>query len=180
MITLVLSDGVMEGVSIELCAPSKLIKEMEPKDGDEIPLPNVDKKTMTTVLKFLEHHLTHPMPEIQKPIKSADIKVVLKDYPWDAAFIDTEDQEFVFTLTLAANYLGIEPLLDLGALRIATWLKGRTPDEVRTIFNLQKPTPEEEEQIRKENAWIFEVRPADAPAPTTAPVQAPAVVAMDE
>lgn len=33
-------------------------------------------------------------------------------------------------------------------------IKGKSPDEIRTKFNIPNPfTPAEEEQIRKENEW---------------------------
>ena len=33
-------------------------------------------------------------------------------------------------------------------------IKGKTPEEIRVMFNIKNDlTPEEEEQIRKENDW---------------------------
>jgi S-phase kinase-associated protein 1 len=34
-------------------------------------------------------------------------------------------------------------------------IKGKSPEQIRTIFNIvNELTPEEEEQIRRENEWI--------------------------
>ncbi|KAJ1968601.1 suppressor of kinetochore protein mutant, partial [Dimargaris verticillata] len=54
----------------------------------------------------------------------------------------------------AANFLDIKPLLNLGCKAVAKMLKGRTPEDIRSTFNIPNDfTPEEEEQIRKENQW---------------------------
>ena len=108
MVKLRVQDGELT-CSLEICRMSLLMKEMLTDDSteqDEIPLPNVTKATMEQVIKFCEHHLTHAMPEIQRPIKSADVKVILKDFPWDAEFIDIDDQEMLFNIVLAANCAG--------------------------------------------------------------------------
>jgi S-phase kinase-associated protein 1 len=36
-------------------------------------------------------------------------------------------------------------------------MKGKTPDEIRKLFNIKNDfTLEEEEEIRRENRWAFE------------------------
>ena len=54
----------------------------------------------------------------------------------------------------ASNYLDIKPLLDVGCKTVANMIKGKSPDEIRKTFNIQNDfTPEEEDQIRRENEW---------------------------
>lgn len=57
----------------------------------------------------------------------------------------------------AANYLNIKALLDLTCQTVADMIKGKTPEEIRTTFNIKNDfTPEEEEEVRRENQWAFE------------------------
>lgn len=57
----------------------------------------------------------------------------------------------------AANYLNIKNLLDLTCQTVADMIKGKTPEEIRTTFNIKNDfTPEEEEEVRRENQWAFE------------------------
>ena len=57
----------------------------------------------------------------------------------------------------AANYLDIKGLLDLTCQTVADMIKGKTPEEIRKTFNIKNDfTPEEEEEVRRENQWAFE------------------------
>ena len=65
------------------------------------------------------------------------------------------DQGTLFELILAANYLDIKALLDLTCKTVANMIKGKTPEEIRKTFNIKNDfSPEEEEQVRKENEWV--------------------------
>jgi S-phase kinase-associated protein 1 len=75
---------------------------------------------------------------------------------WYATFVQVE-QETLFELILAANYMHIQPLLDLTCATVASMIKGKTPEEIRKTFNIVNDfTPEEESQIREENKWCEE------------------------
>lgn len=68
---------------------------------------------------------------------------------WDQKFMAV-DQEMLFEIISAANYMDIKPLLDCGCKTVANMIKGKTPDEIRKTFNIVKDfTPEEEAQIRR-------------------------------
>lgn len=64
---------------------------------------------------------------------------------------------FPFFLVQAANYLNIKGLLDLTCQTVADMIKGKTPEQIREKFNIKNDfTPEEEEEIKRENQWAFE------------------------
>ncbi|ETM97708.1 hypothetical protein PPTG_20110 [Phytophthora nicotianae INRA-310] len=138
---------------------SELVKTLISDDADddevqEIPLPNVKSPVLSKVIEFCSHHHNNPMREIEKPLKSADMHDVVSD--WDANFVDIE-QEILFELILAANYMDIKSLLDLACAKVASMIKGKTPQEIRETFNIVNDfTPEEEAQIREENKWCEE------------------------
>ena len=72
---------------------------------------------------------------------------------WDKDFVKVDD-ETLFNLILAANYLDIKSLLDLTCKTVADEIKGKTPEEIRIRFNIKNDfTPEEEEEVKRENAW---------------------------
>ncbi|KAJ2086303.1 E3 ubiquitin ligase complex SCF subunit scon-3 [Coemansia sp. S142-1] len=64
------------------------------------------------------------------------------------------DQELLFEILLAANYMDIKPLLELGCKTVANMIRNKTAQEIRTMFNIVDDfSPEEREQIKKENEW---------------------------
>ncbi|KAK4065948.1 hypothetical protein Purlil1_13992 [Purpureocillium lilacinum] len=72
---------------------------------------------------------------------------------WDRRLIQV-DQEMLFEIILASNYVDIKPLLDVGCKTVANMIKGKSPEGIRKTFNITHDfTPEEEEQVRQENEW---------------------------
>tara|TARA_E500000178_G_C16626889_1_gene575858 strand:+ start:160 stop:516 length:357 start_codon:yes stop_codon:yes gene_type:complete len=117
-------------------------------------LPNVKAHVLRKVIEFCEHNQGDPLSQIEKPLKSSDMKENVSE--WYAKFINLE-QEVIFELILAANYMDIKPLLDLSCAKIACMIKGKTPEEIRQTFNIVNDfTPEEEAQVREENKWCEE------------------------
>ncbi|CAM8931783.1 unnamed protein product [Rhodiola kirilowii] len=76
---------------------------------------------------------------------------------WDAKFVKV-DFSVLVELIRAADYLNIKNLLDLTIRVIADRIKDKMPEEVRKIFSIKNDfTPEEEAQLRKDNAWAYEI-----------------------
>ena len=105
---------------------------------------------MKKVLEWCEHHRKDP-PASQDDDSDSRKKPTNID-EWDQKFM--EDQEMLFEIILAANYLEVKALLDVGCRTVANMIKGKSPEEIRTMFNIKNDyTPEEEEKIRRENEW---------------------------
>ncbi|KAF2637661.1 E3 ubiquitin ligase complex SCF subunit sconC [Massarina eburnea CBS 473.64] len=154
-IKLTTSDGVDIPVEREVAERSILIKNLlEDLGGDNseaIPIPNVNEAVMKKVLEWCEHHRKDP-PASQDDDSDSRKKSTDID-EWDQKFMQV-DQEMLFEIILAANYLDIKALLDVGCKTVANMIKGKSPDEIRKTFNIQNDfTPEEEDQIRRENEW---------------------------
>lgn len=57
----------------------------------------------------------------------------------------------------AADYLEIQSLIDLTCQAVADYIKDKSVEEMREIFNVENDFPPEEENVvRKEFAWVFE------------------------
>ncbi|KAJ8451910.1 hypothetical protein Cgig2_007393 [Carnegiea gigantea] len=149
-ITLRSSDGETFEVDEAVALESQTIKHMVEDDCADsvIPLPNVTSKILAKVIEYCKKHVDSP--------KTDDRQVDEELKSWDAEFVKV-DQATLFDLILAANYLNIKSLLDLTCQTVADMIKGKTPEEIRKTFNIKNDfTPEEEEEVRRENQWAFE------------------------
>lgn len=146
------SDEEMFEVEQEVANQSTMIRNMIEDTGIDcpIPLPNVTSKILAKVIEYCSYHVNASKTGDDNKLSEEDIKA------WDTDFVKV-DQATLFELILAANYLNIKNLLDLTCLTVANMIKGKTPEEIRKQFNIKNDfTPEEEEEVRRENQWAFE------------------------
>ncbi|CUM64002.1 uncharacterized protein PRCAT00001590001 [Priceomyces carsonii] len=129
-----------------------MINDLNPdglQEDFEIPTPNVRANVLSKVLEWCEHHKNTIFPDDddEDARKSAPVD------EWDKNFLKV-DQEMLYEIILAANYLNIRPLLDSGCKIVAEMIRGKSPEELRRTFNIVNDfSPEEEAAIRRENEW---------------------------
>jgi S-phase kinase-associated protein 1 len=149
------SESLVE-VDTQVICMSSTIKNMLEDIGvgdSPIPLHNVTSKILAKVIEYCEHHFANDTKNNNEEETDKNNENIS---PWDKTFC-TMDQESLFELILAANFLDIKPLLDVCCKTVANMIKGKTPEEIRKTFNIKNDfTPEEEEKIRKENEWCEE------------------------
>jgi S-phase kinase-associated protein 1 len=153
-VTLQSQDGQEFKVEVKVAQMSETIKNLIEDAGTEesVPLPNVTGRILSKVVEYCKYHIEHPSTEERKPEEKRTDDII----GWDLDFCKV-DQPTLFELVLAANYLDIKSLLDLTCKTIANMIKGKTAEEIRRTFNIKNDfTPEEEEQVRKENEWCDE------------------------
>nr|GMD70163.1 SKP1-like protein 1A [Ipomoea batatas] len=146
MIILRSSDGEIFEVEEAVALEMQMIKYMIDDEcaNTTIPIANVTGKILNKVIEYCKSHA-------ETAQTSQDD---LKDF--DANFIKV-DHQTLSDLIIAANFLNVKSLLDLTCQAVANLIKKMTVEEVRKFFNIQNDfTPEEEEEIRKANAWAFE------------------------
>ncbi|KAJ7296970.1 hypothetical protein O6H91_12G082300 [Diphasiastrum complanatum] len=151
-VELMSSEGHIFEVEEAVAFQSQILKFVIEDTGkaSAVPLPNVTGKILAKVIEYCKYHLDLHKSSDEKAISEEDVKA------WDADFVKV-DQETLFELIVAANYLDIERLLDLTCQTIADMIKGKTPEEIRKTFNIKNDfTPDEEEDVRRENQWAFE------------------------
>jgi S-phase kinase-associated protein 1 len=126
--------------------------------GESSVLLNVSTDHLKMVIDFMTRHHVHPVPTITKPLVSDE----LKDNgvgPWDLAFLErVGTDEALRALMQTANYLNLPSLLDLLCAKMATFIKGKSAEEIRQRFGIVDDlTPQEKEDIRNEHAWAMDV-----------------------
>ncbi|UJR07686.1 hypothetical protein I4U23_011971 [Adineta vaga] len=152
------NDGDTFDVDVEIAKQSATIKTMledlgMSEEDDIIPLPNVNSAILKKVIQWATYHKDDPPPPEDDENREKNLADISS---WDQDFLKV-DQGTLFELILAANYLDIKGLLDVTCKTVANMIKGKTPEEIRRTFNIKNDfTPQEEEQIKKENEWCEE------------------------
>ncbi|KAL7150914.1 hypothetical protein ABFS83_05G145700 [Erythranthe nasuta] len=151
MIVLMSNDGVTFTVEESVAARSQTINQMI-EDGcsdGNIPLPNVDSKTLEMVIEYCTRH------DKAERMVEAEAKAAAEEY--DAELMKVDVKTTLFNLLMAANYLNVDSLLKLAALAAGNAIQGKSPEQIRDTFGIINDlTPEEEDQIRKDNTWSYE------------------------
>lgn len=155
-VIIVSSDDEKFPVDLKVAEKSILIKNMvndlNPdglEEDFELPTPNVKLTVLAKILEWCEQHKDTIFPDDDEE----DAKKSAPVDEWDKNFLQV-DQEMLYEIMLAANYLNIRPLLDSGCKIVAEMIRGKSPEELRRTFNIVNDfSPEEEAAIRRENEW---------------------------
>ncbi|KAH9703231.1 SKP1-like protein [Citrus sinensis] len=137
MIILKSSDGETFEVEETVALQSQTIRHMVEDDCADsvIPLPNVTGTILSMVVEYCKKHV-----EAAAAAAGGDNDVK----NWDRDFVKV-DQETLLDLLL------------LTCQATADMIKDKSPEEVRRIFHINNDfTPQEEQEIRRENQWAFE------------------------
>merc|ERR1712034_266922 len=103
------------------------------KTDREVTVKKVDGDTLTLICEYLKYHNGKAIAEIAKPIRSVKMEKIVED-AWDAEFINKQTKKVIFQIILGANYMDIKSLLHLGCAKIATLIKGKSPEEIKKIL----------------------------------------------
>jgi S-phase kinase-associated protein 1 len=149
MVKLVTKDNVTFEIDENVANKFQTVKNLidDIGDRDPIPLPEIDEFTFKKILEYALYHLEHPVVVENEEFVFSD---------WDTEFFKLEHPVLI-SIVISSNYLDYKELLDMSVQAIASIINGKTPEEIRTLFDIVSDfTPEEEEAIRKENEWLEE------------------------
>ncbi|KAK2656699.1 hypothetical protein Ddye_009751 [Dipteronia dyeriana] len=122
----------------------------------EIPIENVDALTLAKIIKWcMLHHdgdgKGHVLSEEKEKEKEKELR------KWESDFIDELNYDELYFLLTGSNYMNVKELLSCTAQKVADMIKGKSPEKIREMFNIQNDfSKEEEESFRKENQWAFD------------------------
>uniref|UniRef100_A0A0E0G4Y3 SKP1-like protein n=1 Tax=Oryza nivara TaxID=4536 RepID=A0A0E0G4Y3_ORYNI len=152
MILLISSDGAKFELSEAAASLSKTLGNMIEDDcatNGAIPLANVAADILAMVVEYCNKHAAAANASGQE-------ELIRK---FDAEFVSI-DRKKLFGLINAANFLNMPCLLELTCQRAADLIKDMMPEQVREVFGIENDfTPEEEAEVRNENAWAYEISP---------------------
>lgn len=137
------ADGKMFDISDAISGQIRMIKNAAEEFCDEIiPVPTVKSNIFEKIVEFCTFKTEeHDFEATENFI---------------ANFFDVPT-DILFDIISASNFLDAPDVLDASCSAAANLLRDKTPEEIRTILNIEnKFTPEEEAEIIKENSWAFQ------------------------
>ncbi|ULT98895.1 hypothetical protein L3Y34_000326 [Caenorhabditis briggsae] len=108
-----------------------------------IQLKHIKGAILQMVMDWCEHHKGEPIP-----VEDTSIPKQVNIPEWDQKMLDGIDNEKLFDLIMAANYLDVKQLLNYCCKQVAMMIKGKSPEEIREIYMI--PTDEEDAAAEKE------------------------------
>ena len=156
-IKIITKEGKELTLSKKSCQLSELLKTAinDYPSETSFPLNDLDEKNGEKIVEYLSHYNGESPKEIEKPITSNEMKNLTDE--WSASFIDKFSLDELSNLTVCANYMGIDSLLDLCCAKVATVCKDKSEDEIFKIFNISETFNEEEKKKIKEEKKINEL-----------------------
>jgi len=139
-------DGEEIPIKIRALGLSKLLSiEAEIKRPSHIHIRKIEGHIFIQIAKYLSYHNGIEPVEIAKPIRSVNLGRCVEDQ-WDVSFINKLSTRDIFLIIIAANYIDCKSLLHLGCAKIATLIKGRSPEEIKVILSR-----EEKDEVKANN-----------------------------
>lgn len=131
-----------EKVLFQSALIKNIVSDLDNSD-QEIPLANVTGCILKKIIKYAEHHKDDEPVKEEAPTNSA-----IAD-KWDIEFMNLP-KDTILEIILAANYLDMENLLNLGCKTVANMIKGKSAKEIREILELPEDENENDSDTEKE------------------------------
>ena len=122
MVKVKTSDGESLEVAKSITDKSILLHGIiDDNPDDEIDLP-MKGAVFKECMKYCEYIKDHDPPQIEKPIRSNDMKEIVED-EWFVDYVGAMDKDLTIEVLLASKYLDIPGLLNLTCAKLATQMK---------------------------------------------------------
>ena len=120
----------------------------------EIRVAKASAENIRMVVDYCKHYTTEPMTPIPSPLTTNQMEMLVQEYY--VQFIDGKNKQEMCELIEVANFLDIKPLLELCCATVASWVWGRSMEDVEQRFGTTTAVvsrAEIEEQVRRDYAW---------------------------
>lgn len=167
------SDDVVLETTYKIACESLMIKDQFAEDEEDLPtrenayVLNYPSETVKTALTYCALLQDQKPQEIEKPLKGP-LKECIGG--WEYEFLEKhcfvtshatkEDNDqasamIVAPLLMIANFLNVPSLIDLGAATIASFIKGKSPEQIRALLGIEDDLSEEDKKkIEADNQWV--------------------------
>lgn len=135
LITLVCDDGHQIDVDKKVLSVSKMLTSILDVDQDTTVVNiKLDKAVAEKMVEYMTYIVDKDPCEFKKPLVSYEKECD----EWHLAYSD-HDRWFIQKLMVAADYLNIESLIQFMAAKIASFIAGKSREEIRAFVHAKEP-----------------------------------------
>ncbi|UMM21258.1 hypothetical protein L5515_003017 [Caenorhabditis briggsae] len=141
--TLESSDGMKLKISMAAAQQSRLLCDITSFAHPDGVLPiGASGATLSKIVQWCEYHQADPITDVRL---TGSEQLVTPD--WDLEFLRMSNSE-LFDLIIASNYLDINLLMNYACKKVALMGKGKTPEEMREVYDIPTDAEDEAEERR--------------------------------
>lgn len=117
-----------------------------------VPIYAVDSKTLKLIVDFCHRHID------DRELTSGEKGPFPFIFDIDHEIVRELSVSEIFALIRAIEYLEVPDFQEVACRAVANLIIGKTPEEIRRVFNIKNDfTPEEEAALRRENAMRLRI-----------------------
>lgn len=174
-IVLTCSDGERFEVDRDVIEPmsniNSMIEDLGDQDGDDrpIPLTRVAGPVFHFILAYaieyqkMKDKMTEEAANNGEEGTTTPKQKATDPFPWEMKHLTIHEKPALFDIILAANFLNFKPLLDATTKHVANMIRGKTPDQIREEFNVQKP---KSPSVKEEDGEALQTGSTEVPTKT--------------
>ena len=133
-------------VTKEGCKKSNYIQKLVDEGKTTINLDEIKGEVLEKIVEYLNYYADKEFPTLPETFKTNKLNEEINE--WDFSFINPISYENCFHLINAGVLLGLNHLYELACAKIASFMKGKTVEEVNKEFTIEcQLTPEESKEL---------------------------------
>eukprot|EP01038_Epipyxis_sp_PR26KG_P013745 gene13745-18436_t len=145
-VRLISQEGESFDLAVSIANQSELMKGLINKENKVIPLNNVKSSVLSKIIQFCSYYDKDPMNNIiSKPFTPLNDQI----QSFYAQFVNVE-VEILYEITAAANELELSALSDLCYAKLASYIAGKSSEEIRSLLHIQNDFSAEESAFNAE------------------------------
>mgnify|MGYP001200584976 CR=1 FL=1 len=128
-------------------------------DDREIKLPLVKTEHLRHIVDWCEHHADNKPTEFPSPLPTGPFENLAT--AWENDFLrriecDAVPPTMMSDVANAANFMHIDPLINLICAKLALKVRPMTPDEIYDYFGVSAPTTQQLKDLEETYPWLKE------------------------
>ena len=129
-------------VSKEGCKKSNYLQKLVDEGKTTINLDEIKGEVLAKIAEYLNYYADKEFPVLPETLKTNKLNEEINE--WDFSFIDSISYENCFHLINAGLLLELNHLYELACAKIASFMKGKTVEDVNKEFTIECQLTQEE------------------------------------